>query len=110
VAEELHAGAEQPGAERGATADYFSTQDIFSEWIDDKCEVGPTKRENPTRLWGSWKAYAERHNENPGTQPQFRERLEARGHPRKKADDTRFYAGISVALEEHPPHWSECEK
>ena len=34
-------GLDPPGAVKKATADYFMTQDSFSNWIDDRCERDP---------------------------------------------------------------------
>ena len=64
-------------------------------WIDDGCEIGANHWEAITKLFASWKAWAELAGEFVGSQKQFSEKLEARGlTPEKRHPGTRGYRGI----------------
>ena len=59
-------------------------------------------------LYASWKAWAEKTGESPGSQKAFSQMLDARGIPSKKTNRGREYQGIEVIeTEAPPPHWSD---
>jgi putative DNA primase/helicase len=107
VAEYLAIGLCPPKAVTDATADYFSSQDVFADWIEECCEVGPQAWETPSRMFASWKRYAEHHNERAGQQSAFRERMEARGFAQSRGNRGRFWSGIKVRDEPTASHWMD---
>jgi phage/plasmid-associated DNA primase len=38
--------------------EYRETMDLLSEFIETRCEVGPTCRESTARLWVAWEVFA----------------------------------------------------
>ncbi|MHB8744591.1 MAG: phage/plasmid primase, P4 family [Sulfuricaulis sp.] len=72
-------GLNPPAVVTDATAEYFSAENLFEQWLADCCELGLNLWETPTRLFGSWKRYAESANERAGTQKLLAERLLATG-------------------------------
>jgi len=103
----LAEGLRPPKAVADATADYFDSQDVFADWIEQCCEVGPRHWEPPAQLFASWREYAKAHNEDIGQGQAFKERMEARGF-RQCRDNARgrFWDGLRVRQEPVPEHWS----
>jgi len=61
-----------------ATDRYFEEQDIFTQWLDQECDVEPAnefKTEMATPLYKSWAAFAIEAGEDPGTRKAFGVRL-----------------------------------
>lgn len=88
-------GLVRPDAVKAATADYFEGQDVFGQWIEERCVVGPTKQEQSTLLYRSWVAYAQRIGEEPGTQTAFGLRLGKR-FAKGKPGGKRGFIGIAL--------------
>lgn len=72
-------GLNPPAVVVQATADYFAAENLFDQWIEDCCDVGPDKWDRPTALFNSWKKFADAANVKPGNQNSFAERLDAAG-------------------------------
>jgi putative DNA primase/helicase len=91
-----------------ATNEYFSAQDLFGQWLDDECDVEPGntyKTEASADLFASWRAYAERAGEQPGTQKSFAENMQTRGLERFRTKSFRGFRGIR--LRQQPSHFSD---
>jgi putative DNA primase/helicase len=41
-----------------ATAEYFSEQDVVSQWMEERCDVGPLHAATAEQLFRDWKEYA----------------------------------------------------
>jgi len=88
-----------PTIVRDATDEYFSSEDVFGQWLDDgyDFEIGNDwKWESVSALFTAWTAYATQANEEPGTIKAFSEQMQARGFTpcRKGHAKTRAFAGI----------------
>lgn len=90
-------GLVRPSAVTEATADYFESQDLLGQWIDDRCETGPTKWESPRRLYNDWCEYSREAGEDPGAQRTFSQSLQKRGfQDGRTGEKGRFYKGIGI--------------
>lgn len=90
-------GLAPPPAVRGATDEYLAAEDSFVAWIEDCCTTGRWRWGSGERLWGSWKAWAERSNEPPGTRKAFAQTMIAHGYQPEKSQEIRGYRGIDLA-------------
>lgn len=88
-------GLVRPDAVKAATADYFEGQDVFGQWIEERCVLGANKQEQSTLLYRSWVAYAQRIGEEPGTQTAFGLRLGKR-FAKGKPGGKRGFTGIAL--------------
>lgn len=88
-----------------ATEEYFNDEDVFTQWVSEKCEVGPDQWCPPSALFDSWRDYAYSNNFPAGTQKPFKQKLENAGFPQKKssAKGGRYHEGIRVKIEEVEP-------
>jgi putative DNA primase/helicase len=86
-------GLVKPAVVSATTAEYFDEQDLFGRWIEEQCETGPGDHSSAGELYQSWKNFAERIGEEPGSITAFGNMLRQRGFQKKKASSVR-YLGI----------------
>ncbi len=79
-----------------ATKDYFDDQDLFGQWIADRCEKAPGKFEQTTPLYNDWSEYARTAGDDPGSQKSMSGRLKRAGFQYKKSNGIRAYYGLSL--------------
>ena len=92
-------GLPRPDLVVAATNSYFNQQDIFGEWLDEKCDcdIGSTILWAPMGdLFTSWKNYAQEAGENPGSKKTVSSQLEKRGFPRKRLLARRGFEGLCL--------------
>lgn len=89
-------GLARPEAVNAATDSYFEEQDLFGQWIDDRCIVDPGKWELPAKLYQSWCSYAKEAGDEPGPIKTMKPRLERRGFRSAKTSGMRVYRGLAL--------------
>jgi putative DNA primase/helicase len=94
-------GLAPPKTVRVATASYFENQDLFGQWIQEKCNAAPgdkSKAGTSADLFKSWSAFAKAAGDIPGSRKSFARMLERRGFVphRKGPSQIRAYYGIEV--------------
>jgi P4 family phage/plasmid primase-like protien len=95
-------GLIRPEAVKLATDDYFDGQDVFGQWIEERCLVGPNRAERPSTLYANWVQYARHVGEEPGTQTAFSQRLSKR-FQRRKSNGQRLFIEIALAPQAGEP-------
>ena len=86
----------RPEIVTAATQDYFEDQDLFGQWIADRCECGANKWEMPTPLYNDWADYARAAGDDPGSQRAMSSKLKRAGFRDRKSNGIRSYGGISL--------------
>lgn len=86
----------RPESVAGATEAYFADQDIFGQWLDERCERGPSFMEQPKPLFTSWSDYAHEAGEHPGNAKEFKAALERRDILQRKTGGLKVYRGVAV--------------
>lgn len=89
-------GLVRPGIVTAATKDYFDDQDMFGQWLEDRCDRGPEKWEMPTPLYNDWAEFARSAGEDPGSQRGMSSKLNRAGFRRKKSNGIRAYHGLAL--------------
>jgi len=89
-------GLQRPDAVANATDSYFSDQDLFGQWMDERCERDASRWEQPTPLFQAWCDYARDNGEHPGNAKDFKATLERRGILRGKTGGLKVYRGIAL--------------
>jgi len=91
-------GLSPPNSVRKATEDYLAAEDALADWIAECCDTGPGKLATSKDLFGSWKEWAERMGEAPGSAKAFSQKLQARGFERAEIghQKARGYKGIAL--------------
>jgi len=94
-------GLAPPPIVRNATADYFGAQDVFGQWLEDRCEQGALLWEPTGLLFADWKRYAEGLNIRPEDRGKFAEKLESAGFESGKsnAKGGRYWSGLRLIPE-----------
>lgn len=92
-----------PETVRAATSSYFENQDLFTQWIEEKCNAAPgdkTKTSTSADLFVSWSTFAKAAGElHPGSRKSFARLLERKGFEPYRREDltrTRCWYGIYV--------------
>jgi putative DNA primase/helicase len=92
----------KPASVLAATQDYFADQDVFGQFLDERCDVDrddTNKFEGKVVLFNAWADYAKAAGEPPGTGKTFKESMRRRGFPEPmqiKAIRTKGYRGIRL--------------
>jgi putative DNA primase/helicase len=98
-----------PPVVRDATETYFDEQDLFTQWVEECCDVGPHKSDTKASLFASWKAYCERNGDNPGGSKAFTQALKRAGYePMKNTPGQhgkRGFKGITVRPTDTSTQW-----
>lgn len=94
-------GLAPPACVRAATESYFAAEDLFGQWLEDRCERGPEHWEPSTRLFKDWQNYAERAGLKAGNRVTFAERLDAEGCEPGRASSRggRYWSGLRLIPE-----------
>ena len=93
-------GLNPPDVVNDATSAYFEDEDIFKQWIEECCNVGAQYWDSPTRLFHSWRQFAQSANFDVGDNKKLKSRLEGSGYTqcKSRAKGGRFFAGIQARL------------
>jgi putative DNA primase/helicase len=91
-------GLNPPGAVRAATEGYLGEEDTLAQWVEECCVTGRDRWGAGSRLWESWKAWAEANNERPGSRKAFAQAMQTHGYEPDKSG-VRGYAGIQLKPE-----------
>jgi len=89
-------GLKPPKAVTAATAAYLEAEDLFGGWLDECCELTTTGWELSSALFASWKSYAERAAESPGSSKRLSQMLENRGFQPKRTSQARGFEGLRL--------------
>lgn len=90
-------GLSRPEAVTEATEAYLEDQDVFGEWLEQKCYQAPNAQETSMALWGSWFDFAKAAGEDPGSRKRMSQALKSKGFTQKRLAKKRLYVGISLS-------------
>lgn len=90
-------GLSLPALVDEATDEFFSTQDPFQDWLDQKCKsAGYNTATGSGELWQSWQDFAKKVGEDPKTQKSMALKLKAKGFRVDRTSRKRVYLGIAM--------------
>jgi putative DNA primase/helicase len=93
-------GLAPPASVKAATASYFDNQDVFSQWLEEKCDVdlhNEFRTATSAELFDSWAKYAKGAGETTGSRKSFARLLERRGlEPYRRAGGVRAWRGARL--------------
>jgi putative DNA primase/helicase len=92
-------GLTKPASVTAATNDYFSEQDLLSQWLDEECDVEPLndhKWASTAELFKSWSAYAKAAAEPTGSTKTFAPALRRHGLRQKSNGKAKGWRGIRL--------------
>lgn len=89
-------GLIRPAAVADATSDYFASEDLFGQWIEERCNKRPGAFEMPATMYASWKTYALANGEDPGSGNSFGKKMAKRGYATSASNGVRAHRGIEL--------------
>jgi putative DNA primase/helicase len=96
-------GLSPPKSVVDATDAYFKDEDNVSTWIEERCEVGKGLSDISSKLFASWKDYAEKSGLFIGNNKKFKEEMNRLGYRNKKLGFGNVYEGLRVSLDDFSP-------
>lgn len=90
------AGLQPPAAVQEATAAYLEAEDLLGAWLAECCVQDPKSWELSTALFASFKSYAERTGEKPGSGKTLNQLLEKRGFQYRRTSTHRGFDGLQL--------------
>jgi P4 family phage/plasmid primase-like protien len=107
-------GLVRPASVSKATDEYFNSQDLFGQWLEECCELHPgndQRLETAADLYASWETFVEGHGEKPGSSKTLGDKLSQRDvgsvqkrHP-MNGKNCKMRTGISLVRP--PQNWAE---
>jgi putative DNA primase/helicase len=99
-------GLAPPETVIAATASYFDNQDLFAQWLEEKCDAEPGnqhKTATSAELFKSWSDYAKAAGDPPGNRKSFARILERHGFKshRQSHSGTRMWRGVRLKVPEY---------
>lgn len=91
-------GLAPPAIVQDATNAYLESEDAVAAWLEDCCERDHRGWEPTSKLFGSWKVWADRAGEYAGSQKRFKEQLETRGFGFSRRGSGNGYSGVSLKV------------
>ncbi len=88
-------GLAAPNAVRGATQEYFSEQDVFARWIEERCEPDGKARTKASDLFQDYREWANTNGEYVGSQRRLGTALKRMGF-RSSKSNVFFWDGIRI--------------
>ncbi len=82
-------GLVRPDVVIASTNEYFSEQDLMSQWLEERCDVDRQnnhKWEQSADLFADWKTYARAAGEEAGNTKTFGEAMRKKGFVQKRHD------------------------
>jgi putative DNA primase/helicase len=89
-------GLKPPQSVVDATDLYFKDEDSVAGWIEERCDVGVGLRDSASRLFASWKHYAEKAGLFAGNNKRFKAEMSRLGYREKRLSFGVAYEGLSA--------------
>ncbi len=96
-------GLIRPTAVEEETRDYFEDQDVFGQWIAERCERGVQFKEMSQQLFSSWRGYARAASEDAGSAKAFGEAMRKRGFEPFRTKHGRGFLGLRLVADAPVP-------
>lgn len=92
-------GLQPPAAVQEATTAYLEAEDLLGAWLVDCCVEEPTAWDLSAALFTSFKSYAERAGEKPGSSKTLNQLLEKRGFRYRRTSTHRGFDGLRLRVQ-----------
>ena len=103
-------GLAPPKSVVDATDEYFKNEDSIANWIDERCEVGKELNDPSSKLFASWKDFAEKAGLFVGNNKWFKGEMNRLGYRDKKLGFGNVYEGLRVRQDDPGGGYSDPER
>jgi putative DNA primase/helicase len=87
-------GLAPPACVVDAAHEYFDDEDVIGQWIEEECQLDPSRSSAAAALFMSWCTWADRNGAERGSQRDLGEVLKARGFEPRRSAKSRGWQGI----------------
>ena len=90
-------GINPPASVRKASREYFEGEDVLGQWLEERCEIDRSKREEVSKLYADWQEWGDKNGEFVGSVKRFSQLMQARKFPACRfSGGVRGLAGLSL--------------
>jgi putative DNA primase/helicase len=93
-------GLAEPESVKVATGDYRRSSDAVARFVSDICVVSPHVHVGHRELLSAWRSWCADTGELPGTERAFSSAIEDHGHPARRTNTGKRYAGLALSAED----------
>lgn len=87
-------GLRPPAAVVDATREYLTAEDTIAVWLDERMQLDPAAETLSSDAFGSFRDWAEKAGERPGTQKAFSEALVGHGFVKRRTKKGMVFEGV----------------
>jgi P4 family phage/plasmid primase-like protien len=102
--EYLSSGLTRPAAVIAATNEYFSEQDVFGQWFQERCEERQGSWDLCAKFYADWVAFSKSHGEEPGSLKMFGTNMGRKGYKSALRKDLgvqgKIYSGVKLIVQQ----------
>lgn len=80
------------------TEEYFASEDVFANWLDEKCDLAPNNMVRSSELLNNLNWYLHTQGRARWTTNQFADEMKTRGFSQKRTSGGNVWLGIDVSL------------
>ncbi len=88
-----------------ATEAYLEAEDALSAWLDECSARDPSAWEASSLLFASWRSWADKAGEPPGSIKRFIQNMEVRGLTHERRRHGRGFLGLKLEATEAQDRW-----
>ena len=103
-------GLAPPESVVDATDEYFKDEDNVANWIEERCEVGKGLNDPSSKLFASWKHYAEKAGLPVGNNKRFKAEMNRLGYREKRLSFGVVYEGLRSGRTPRSPGRSKSRR
>lgn len=92
-------GLAPPNRVATASAEYVEAEDVFGQWLDDRCVISPADSTPSAALYASWCTFCIGAGQKAGSMRWFGEELGARGFRHIRTSQFRGWVGVALRPE-----------
>jgi putative DNA primase/helicase len=89
-------GLGTPATVERATQEYEAESDVFGHFIEDRCVVDPSFKENKGALWGAYQVWCRDNQQTPISQKVIAAKMKTRGFGESKTGSVRYWTGCDL--------------
>lgn len=88
-------GLSMPSEVKAATADYFADQDLFAQWMEQRCDADKSSKALSSELFHDWSAWCDASGEGSGSVKRFSASME-RHYVKERTNVGVFFRGVRL--------------
>ena len=103
-------GLARPAVVVEATNEYFSEQDLFGQWLEERCIINSIVKDTSAKLFADWRVFCEHAGVPAGNAKTLGDRLRKAGFERSKVGGQKGWKGVTCRHANPNEGWEDCQE